>query len=97
MAKLGEDHHFVLFSTSAELFPRTLREALHQHVERLTLVFLVLLGRDLRLQLYQLVQTTDLLLLRHIVLQMLRGIGARTLRVLEHKGRVVPHLTHQLQ
>ena len=97
MAALVEDHHLILLRASAKLFSATLRESLYEHVELLPLIFLVLNGTDLRLEGDELIQAADLLLLRHIVGQMLRGIGARALRVLEHKGRVVAHLSHQVE
>ena len=77
MPALVEDHHLVLFRPSAELLATALREALYKHIELLALVFLVLNGTHLRLQLDQFIQTTDLLFLRHIIGQVLRGVGAR--------------------
>ena len=97
MPFLREHHHLVLFRPAAELFPGSLREPLHQHLKRLPLVFLVLLGRDLRLERDQFVQPPDLHLLSHIVGQVLCSIRPGALRVLEHEGRVVSHLAHQRQ
>ena len=67
MASLVEYYHLVLFRTSTELFTTALAEAFNQHVEFLAFVFLVLLGRNLRLQGDKLVKATDLFLFGNIV------------------------------
>ena len=71
MTGLVENHHLVLFRPSAELFARTLRESFYKHIELLALVFLVLLGRNVRLQGDEFVQSANLLFLRYVVGQML--------------------------
>ena len=61
------------------------------------LVLAVLLGGNLRLQSNHLVQATQLHLFGHVVGQMLGGVGAWPLAVLEHKGGIVTHLAHEAQ
>ena len=95
MTALVEDHHLVLLRASAELFARALRESFDEHVEHTVLVLLVLLGRDFGLQGDEFVQSAQFHLFGNVVGQVFRGVGSGTLRVLEHEGRVVAHLTHQ--
>ena len=66
-----EDHHFILFRATAELLTTALGETFYQHVELLALVLLVLLGRNLRLQGNELIQSANLLFFSDIVGQVL--------------------------
>ena len=74
-----EDHHLVLTGAPKQLLSGTFREAFNQHLKGLSNVSTVALLRQLVLQIDHSLQTTDLLLFRHIIRQMFGGVGPRTL------------------
>ena len=78
-----------------ELLAAALAHALEQHVELAAHILAVLLGADLGLELYELIESGNLDLLGHIVGQMLGGVGAGALGVLEHEGAVEALLAHE--
>ena len=95
MRTLVEHHHLVLFCSAKQLLSGALAVALHQYAHRAAHLTLVRQCRELCLQVYHLFQAAYLHLLGHIVGQMFGGVSAGALAVLEHKGGIVAHLTHQ--
>ena len=77
MVAAVEDHRLVLLVAPHELLTRPLAVAIDKNVEGLALIATVGNGRHLRLQGDELVEAPYFLLLRHIVGQVLGGIGAR--------------------
>ena len=92
-----EDHDAVLFRAAEELVAAAFAGTFCQHLHHLTHLGCVALRRDFVLQGDELVEATYLHLLRDVIGQVLAGIGAWTLAVLEHEGRVIAHLAHQRQ
>ena len=90
-----EHHHLVLLRASEELFARAFAHPFHQHLVSLSDAPRVALRAQLVLQGNQLLQPPHLLLLRHVVRQVARGISAGPFAVLEHEGRVVPAFAHE--
>ena len=95
MAAFLDDYSLVLPRPAHQLVAVALGEALKEHVELLALVLLVLLGRYFVLEVDELVEPADFLLLGDVVGKMLGSVGSGTLRVLEHEGGVVLHVTDQ--
>ena len=90
-----ENHHLVLAGAPKQLLSGTFREAFNQHLKGLSNVSTVALLRQLVLQIDHSLQTTDLLLFRHIIRQMFGGIGAWTFGILEKKSTVITDFPHQ--
>ena len=90
-------YHLVLFRASEQLFSATLAGALEQDIVFLAHALAVALGRKFVLQGNEFVQAAYLHLLADVVGEVLAGIGARALAVLEHEGRVVLAQAHQAQ
>ncbi len=62
-----ENHHLILAGAPKQLLSGTFREAFNQHLKGLSNVSTITLLRQLVLQIDHSLQTTDLLLFRHII------------------------------
>jgi hypothetical protein len=80
-----DDYNLVLLSTTEQLFAASLAYALKQDIIFLANAILIAFGRQFVLKGNELVQSTYLYLLANIIGQMLAGIGAGTLAILEHE------------
>ena len=89
------DHRLVLLRAPHELLTATLAEPFNEYFKFLAFVFLVLLCRNLGLQLDELVQTAHLFLFRHVVWEMFCGIGAWPFGILEHESGIELSLSDQ--
>lgn len=90
-----KDHHTVLLRAAKQLVARTLGDAFYQHLVRLAHTAGICLGRKTVLKGDDFVQTANLHFFGHIVRQMLGGIRARTLGILEHESGIVAARFHQ--
>ena len=92
-----EDHGLILTGAAEHIVPATLGESLYQHFYHTSYLALIRSQREFLLQGDDLIQTAHFLLLRDIIRQVFLRIRTGPLRVLEHKGRVKFHLTHQAE